>query len=287
MLHGVILYSDRLTDTFTANLHTISHVKWVSILSSVNLHESDDFIDFLPDHCNLVIILDPACTSFRYLSGLVRKGCHLFLPEQQKMTLGERLQLIQLAEEGNTFIQIRNDLLFHSSLSVTGIKGSESKLVEIHHSEPGRFNYLQEMLYTNLLMTLKILDSEPARISVCSIPGSEYQPDVVNLHMNFHNGSAASLTLSFTGEQKVHQLSVHSAGGVLNYNFRKNGYNSSRTNPAIKELTSNHDEVLFKQIVGFSDCVAKKNFQKFGLSDESRTFHLMEKINRKLELSLV
>ncbi len=287
MLHGIILYPGEPNATFTANLHTIRHVKWEAIVSKAKGHEIRDHDKLIPDHCNMVCIIDPDYTSFHYLANLVRKGCHLFLTEKQKMTSTERSQLIQLAEEGNTFIQIRNDLLFHPSLSAAGKKGSESKLLEIHHSEPGKPIELQEMLYTNLLMILRIVDSEPARISVCSIPNSGYQPDVLNLHLNFHNGSAASLTLSFTGEQKEHRLSLHSNKGAMNFNFENNGYNFSGVNPVFESTQLYSNDLLLKQIANFADCILKKNCQKFGLSDESRTFLLMEKINRKLELSLV
>ena len=286
MLHGAILYPCEPDETFIASLHAIRRVKWDAVIHTANRKSQSIPDDILPGHCNMVTILDPECTSFGFLAGLVRKGCHLFLTEKQKMTSDERMNLIRLAEEGNTFIQIRNDLLFHPSFLADERNGAESKFIEIHHVAPGRPGTLQEMLYSNLLMILRIVDSEPSGISVCSIPNSGYQPDVVNLHLNFNNGSAASLTLSFTGDKKEHLLSIHSAREVMNYNFKENNLFPPSFNPGFESTLLFSNDLLFEQIAYFAECILRKD-QRFGLNDEAKTFRLIEKINQKLEFSSV
>jgi len=137
------------------------------------------------------------------------------------------------------------------------------------------------------LMILRLIDSEPSRISVCSIPNSGYQPDVVNLHLDFNNGSAASLTLSFTGDKKEHLLSVHSADGVNTYNFKENEHFPSSSNQIFESTQIFSDDLLFRQIANFADSILKKTCKNFGLSEETRAFLLIEKINRKMEFSSV
>jgi hypothetical protein len=82
-------------------------------------------------------------------------------------------------------------------------------------------------------------------------------------------------------------LSVHSSNGVKTYNFKEEGTYPPEFNPVFenKQLFSNN--LLFKQIENIIDCILQKDRQKFGLSEESGTFQLIEKINRKLELILV
>jgi hypothetical protein len=237
--------------------------------------------------CNLVIVLDPEFTTFQHLSALVRKGYHLFLPEKQRMTSIERMKLIQLAEEGNSFIQIRNDLLFHPSFVADSKKGTEPKLLEIHHFAPGKQSNLQEMIYSNLLMILKIIDSEPSRINVCSIPNSSDLPEVMNLHLVFNNGSAATLTISFTGKKKEHLLSIYSPGKVISYNFREDHkyFNILPQNNQLAQIFNNN--LLIKQISSFSECILKNSYQKTGLNEEAKAFLLIEKINKKMEMGTV
>ncbi len=287
MLHGVLIYPGDPDEAFAASLQTIKGLRWESIIPTLNGTNYGNYNLLLTSHCNLVAILDPNFTKFGYLSGLVRNGCHLFLPEMQEMTSNERMKLIQLAEEGNTFIQIRNDLLYHPSFPKYANNHAESKLIEIHHFAPGRHGKIQEMLYSNLLMIMKIIDSDPSRISVCSIPNSVYRSDVVNLHLNFHNGSAASLTLAFTGKRKEHLLSVHSASGIMTYNFKENNPMAPLLKTGQDQGNSFRNELLLSQISDFADCITKKCYQPSGLSAETKTLHLVEKINQKLELSPV
>ena len=272
MLHGVIIYPGKPDESFITSLHTIRNVKWRAIISSGEVGLAHTFDELQPGYGNLVVILDPASTTFGYLSGLVRNGCHLFLTENQLMTNEDRVKLNQLAEEGNTLIQIRHDLLFHPSLEAAAKKSQEIKLIEIHHFEPAEPDRLQEMLYSNLMMILKIAGSEPSRLNVCSIPDFGNQPGVVNLHLNFHNGSAASLTLSFSGEKREHLLSLHSVKGLTNYNFKETGPNPGQFG----------NLQLIRQIAGFSDSIQRKTHQRSYLSEEARAFPLIEKINRKL-----
>jgi hypothetical protein len=287
MLHGVIIYPGEPDDVFIASLYTIRRVKWEVVFTTLEGQNDGVQDEVLSLHSNLVIVMDANFTTYDYLSDLVRRGCHLFLTERQGLTFDERVKLIKLAEEGNTFIQIRNDLLFHPSLSTLGKGGSESKLIEIHHVAPGKTGSIQELMYSNLLMILRLIDSEPSRISVCSIPNSGYQPDVVNLHLDFHNGSAASLTLSFTGDKKEHRLSVHSADGVNTYNFKENEHFPTSCSQIFEGTQIFSDDLLFRQIANFADSILKKTCRNFGLSEETRTFLLIDKINRKLEFSSV
>ncbi len=286
MLHGAILYSCEPDEIFIAALHAIRRVRWDVVIHTSNRKFQSISDVMLPAHCNMVAILDPEFTSFGFLAALVRKGCHLFLTEKQKMTSNERMNLIRLAEEGNTFIQIRNDLLFHPSFLDNGRSGQESKFIEIHHVAPGKPGALQEMLYSNLLMILRIVESEPSGINVCSIPNSGYQPVVMNLHLNFNNGSAASLTLSFTGDKKEHLLSIHSARGVINYNFKENDLFPSSFNPGFESTLLFSNDLLFEQIAYFAECILRQD-QRLGLNDEAKTFRLIEKINQKLEFSSI
>jgi hypothetical protein len=287
MLHGALIHPGEPDDSFIASLHAMKSVKWETVISSINLNFFGNPEHLIPSHCNLATILDPEFTSFAFLSILVRRGCHLFLTEKQLMSSSEREKLIQLADEGNTFIQIRNDLLVHPTFVNNRKSKSESKLIEIHQVEPGRPGALQEMLYKNLFMILKIVHSEPSRISVCAIPNTGYQPDVVNLHLTFHNGSAASLTLSFIGKEKEHFFSVHDPNGVTNFNFTENDYHQTSIKLGEIQDQSVDNQLLFKQMISFSENILKKEFHQLGLTDEAKTFRLIEKINQKLEFSSV
>ena len=287
MLHGALLFPGVPDESFIHSLHSIKGVKWEALISTLGKDNAEVTEELLTENCNMINIFDPDFTTFGFLSGLVRQGCHLFLPEIQRMNSTERMNLIQLAEEGNSLIQIRNDLLFHPSFEDKEKMENDSKLIEIHQVAPNRPDALQEILYSNLLMIMRLVNSDPSHISVCAIPNSVYPPNTVNLHLKFNNGSAATLTISFKGRRKEHLLSVYGSGGVLNYNFEGKINFPPAMNPGIKNSQSFGNNLLYKQITYFSECILKKDCKRFALNDEAKTFLLIEKINQKLEYSSV
>jgi hypothetical protein len=282
MLHGFIIYSGEPDNFISASLQSVRGVKWEAAPLSMEKIGAGGVQELLPHHCNMVAVLNPEYTTYAFLSELVRRGCHLFLTEMQKMTAEERTKLIHLSEEGNTLIQFRNDLLFHPSFVSGNNNRHETKLVVLQHVAPQKHYMLQEMLYCNLLMTLKIIDAEPSRINVCSIPSTGEQADIVNLHLNFNNGSAASLTFSFSGRQKEHLVSIHSAKGTISYNFEDQNHYPPSFIQQFEKNSIPENWLLFKQIIHFTESILKKGSQRNVLSEEAKTFMLIERINQKL-----
>ncbi len=282
MLNGAFLYSGVPDEFFTASLHSIRGARWVTVAPAMKNQDCGIPDNPILHNFNMVAILDAEFTSFACLSELVRRGCHLFLTEKQKMSPDEMIKLSHLAEEGNTLIQFRNDLLFHPSFVTDNKNRQETKLVVLQHVAPQKHYMLQEMLYCNLLMTLKIIDAEPSRINVCSIPSSGEQADIVNLHMNFNNGSAASLTFSFTGRKTEHLVSVHSSKGTTSYNFENKNLFPASLNQESGKKSFPDNWLLFKQITHFTESILKKSCQRNVLSEEAKIFMLIERINQKL-----
>ncbi len=287
MLHAALLFPGVPDDLFIGSIQSIKGVKWEALVSTLGKDYSEVTEELLSANCNMVNIFDPDFTTFGFLSGLVRKGCHLFLPEKQRMNSAERMNLIQLAEEGNSLIQIRNDLLFHPSFLDKEKLENDSKLIEIHQVAPNRPDALQEILYSNLLIIMRLINSDPSHISVCAIPNSVYPPNTINLHLKFNNGSAATLTISFKGRRKEHLLAAYGSGGVLNYNFEGKIHFPAALNPGTKNSQSFGNSLLYKQIAYFSECILKKDCMRFALNDEAKTFRLIEKIYQKLEYNSV
>lgn len=287
MLQGAILISGEPDNKLIASLQSIRGVKWQPVFAPEE--DSEDLLqgECIPENCNLVTVLDYAHTSFDSLSGLVRRGCHLFLTEKQRMTSDERRRLIHLAEEGNTLIQFRNDLLFHPSFASANKYRPEINLIVLQQVEPGNYGMLQEMLYSNLLLTLKITNAEPSRVNVCSIPSANGNAGVVQLHLHFNNGSAASLTLSFTGREKEHLLSIHTSTGKRTYNFADDTRYTTGLTTGVEGVEQTDNQLLFRQINHFAESILKKSCQRNVLSAETKTFNLIERINQKLELDTV
>ncbi|MCX6240144.1 MAG: hypothetical protein NTY07_21825 [Bacteroidia bacterium] len=241
--------------------------------------------EIIPLICDLLIVIDPHFCTFDYLSFAIRNGCHLFLSDKLKLTTEERKQLIQLANEGGTYIQIQNDFLFHPFQEKIRNHTNRTCFIEVSQSAPAMPDRLNEFLLNNLLMILRVASSPVHKINVFCGTIPSRQPDVLNIHINFKNGSVATLTIRFIENQKVHFLSIHVGGKVTTFDFAQNKISHYPAKEINGMLQKTSPDPLQEQIADFIKNIAGKNNPGFSLDDEIQVFLLMEKIREKIEIN--
>ena len=241
--------------------------------------------EIIPLICDLLIVADPHFCTFDYLSFAIRNGCHLFLSDKLRLTTDERKQLIQLANEGGTYIQIQNDFLFHPFQEKIRNHTNRTCFIEASQSAPAKPDRLNEFLLNNLLMILRVAGSPIHKINVFCGTIPSRQPDVLNIHVNFKNGSVATLTLKFTEQKEMHFLSIHAGGKVTTFDFEQNIISYYPTKELNGMLPKTSPDPLQEQITDFIKNIAEKNNPGFSLDDEIQVFLLMEKIREKIEIN--
>ena len=111
------------------------------------------------------------------------------------------------------------------------------------------------------------------------------QPDVVNIHINFKNGSVATLTLKFIEQQESHIMSIHARGQATTFDFLKNKISHFPERESERFVSKKSPDPLQEQIADFVKNITEKNNPGFSLDDEIQVFLLMEKIKEKIETS--
>ena len=276
-------------DTF----RSIDGVEWDAIFYSgkrvtstfdrAQIYSSPEIIPLL---CDLLIIGDPKFCTFDYLSFAIRSGCHLFLTDKLSLSAEEQKQLVHLANEGGTSIRIQNDLLSHPFLEQIGNQTHQTAFIEVSQTAPGKYDRMNELLYNNLLVILRAAGSIVHKVDVFCGTGPSMVPEVINIHINFKNGSVATLTLKFIVKEPVHYLSIHSGGKITTFDFVKNAINSWPSDQPVNSMMERSENPLRGQIVDFIRTLEVKQNQGLCLNDELTVFLLMEKIRKKIENQL-
>jgi len=274
------------------SLHAIEGVEWDGIFySGKKIHHAFDRAliftspEIIPLICDLLIVIDPNFCTSEYLSFAIRNGCHLFLSDKLKLTSNERKQLIHLATEGGTYIQIQNDFLFHPFQEKIRSQSNRTCFIEAAQTAPTKPDRLNELLLNNLLMILRAAGSPVHKLNVFCGTVPSRQPDVLNIHINFKNGSVATLTLKFSEQHESHILSVHARGEVTTFDFLTNKTSHHPFSGLKKVISKASPDPLQEQITDFVKNIAEKNNPGFSLDDEIQVFSLMEKIKEKIEIS--
>jgi len=274
------------------SLHAIEGVEWDGIFySGKKIHHTFDRAlifsspEIIPLICDLLIVIDPHFCTFDYLSFAIRNGCHLFLSDKLILTKEERKQLIHLASEGGTYIQIQNNFLFHPFQEKIRSQSNCTCFIEATQSAPAKADHLNELLQNNLLMILRVAGSPIHKLNIFCGTVPSRDPDVLNVHINFKNGSVATLTLKFSEQQEVHIISVHARGEVTTFDFLKNKISHSPEKDLKRDVPKTTPDPLQEQITDFVKNIAEKINPGFSLDDEIQVFLLMEKIKEKIEIS--
>ena len=272
------------------SLNSIKGVDWEGIFHSGKVQNHTitrasifSCPEIMPRLCDLLIVIDPHYCNFDYLSFAIRNGCHLFLSDKLRLTIEERSQLIHLANEGGTYIQVQNDFLFHPFQEKIKSQSNHTCFIEVSQSAPSQPHRLNELLLNNLLMILRAADSQLHKFSVfCgTVPLS--QPDILNVHIQFKNASVASLTLKFIEQHPSHILSIYTGGEITTFDFVHDKINHYPVKETHGIISKGSPDPLQEQIADFVRNIAEKNNPGFSLHDEIQVFQLIEKIKEKIE----
>lgn len=293
MLSASIIASGETDKLFFDSLNTIEGVEWNGIYSRENkipkqldqalIFSSPEIITMISE---VLVVLDPEYCNFDYLSEAIRNGCHLFLTNNLSLNTEERKQLIQLAKEGGTYIQIKNDFLFQPFHKKIITQNYGTSYLEIRQSALSEPDSLKDILLNNLLLILKAIRAPIHRINVFCGTAPSRQPDILNIHLNFTNGSTASLTVTFNGNQDVHKLYIYHNGEVSYFDFIKNMINEN-PGKSIKTGSLIPPNTLADQINGLIKNITDKSNPVYSLNDEIEIFLLLEKIKVKFEMHSV
>ena len=273
------------------SLRAIKGVEWDGIFfSGKRQHPSFDRSlifsspEIIPLICDLLIIADPQFCTFDYLSFAIRNGCHLFLTDKLKITTEEGKQLVHLATEGGTSIQIQNDFLLHPFQKKIRNQISQTVFIEASQSAPSGHDQMYELIFNNLLLILKAAGSQVHKFDVFSGTIPSHEPDLINIHISFKNGSVATLTLRFIEQQKWHFLSIHAGGKVETFDFANNKINNVPEKKLIRSLIEHSANPFIEQICDFIRNITEKKNPGFSLEDEIMVSLLMGKIRNKIEI---
>ncbi len=239
--------------------------------------------EIIPLLCDLLIVGDPQFCTFDFLSFAIRSGCHLFLTDKLNLNAQEHKQLVHLANEGGTYIRIQNDFMFHPFLEQIRNQFNLTAFIEASQTAPGKYDQINELLYNNLLVILRAAGSVVHKVDLFCGTRPYMEPDVINIHINFKNGSVATLTLKFCEQEPAHLLSIHSGGETTTVDFEKNKINRWPLNQPAELITGRSENPLREQIIDFILTLKGKHNPGLSLNDEITVFLLMEKIQKKIE----
>ena len=228
----------------------------------------------LIERSDLLIIDNTSLMPFKLLTDIVRKSKHVFTAGYLNMTIDECTQIVKLANESGSVIQVSNPYYFSPAIQWLSNNISSPGFIDI--LDFANAGSSENILYPIVLMLLDITGISPKKISAVTFNSSPNKSDFTNVRLEF--GDASVVNLSFGSLESLEELKmrIYSKNKFITLNFTRNIYmcNNQPIDLSSYTTTSEIDSVV--------NTILGKNKPKSTLEDYLIAMYLSQKINKKI-----
>ncbi len=165
-------------------------------------------IEALIDQVDVVDIVTPTISHFDYASFALRKSKHVFIEKPVVASPAEARELIKIAEEVNTKVQVGHVERFNPAFLAAQPYISNPMFIEAHRlatfSPRGTdVPVILDLMIHDIDIVLATVKSKVHNISASGVPVISDQPDIANARIEFDNGCVANLTASRISMKKM------------------------------------------------------------------------------------
>jgi hypothetical protein len=211
---------------------------------------------------------------FKLLTDIVRKSKHVFTAGYLNMTIDECTQIVKLANESGSVIQVSNPYYF--SPAVQWLSNNISSPVFIDILDFANASSSENILYPIVLMLLDITGISPKKVSAVTFNSSPNKSDFTNVRLEF--GDASVVNLSFGSLESLEELKmrIYSKNKFITLNFTRNIYMCNNQPIDLTSFASG------SEIDSFVNTILGKNKRKSSFEDYLIAMYLSQKINKKI-----
>lgn len=180
----------------------------------------------LPDISEALIVTDNSGLYFDTIVKFLKKSRHVLIMPDSSLSHFKVKKLSKIAEEAGVVIHFHHNALDFvlKSKIVNFIPRPEYLAVRcmVNKNMIIEGKYLFEMLIREISLIFELNPFNPRKLSTSSVPFCSAEPDLINVIIEFDNGSSAGLTISsYTGEES-RIMEIYSNNKMICYDSGNN-----------------------------------------------------------------
>lgn len=180
--------------------------------------------DALMDACDAIDVVTPTNHHFHWCEKAIKKGKHVFVEKPLAHTMEEARQLVKLAEESGSKVQVGHVERFNPAfLALNGV-ALNPMFIEVHRL--AQFNprgtevsVILDLMIHDIDIVLSIVKSDVKSISASGVGVMTETPDIANVRIEFHNGCVANLTSSRISMKKMRKMRLFQKDAYIGIDF--------------------------------------------------------------------
>lgn len=251
----ILLGSAKSTDAYVNELTRFKDVEVIGFLdpdSEQNQSLFDDFFQFMSllEKAHVFIVCrDVQHLDFEIIRQMIRFGKHVFVDGFREWSTHEIEEIEKLRFESQVVFQFGNTLygmpVFTSALNL--VKKPRFIKVEKHcpPPKPGTFeNWIFEQLSEEFDLVQRLMQSTIRSVSARPMFLFGEDPDLLNIHIEFHNDAICHFSVGRAIDKEVHRIRVYQQDKLLSIDLNGNNLEESRLKGDTEQLSL---DLNFKQ----------------------------------------
>ena len=228
----------------------------------------------LIERSDILLIDNSSILPFKMLSDIVKKSKHIFAAGYFHITIDECTQLVKLANESDSVVQVSNPYYFSPAIQWMNKNVLTPIFLDIldFTGNTGK----EERLYPIMLMLLGITGISPKKVGAVTFKSAPNQFNFTNVRLEF--GDASVVNISFGNLESLEEFKIraYSRNQFVTFNFSKKTFVCNNKPIDLSEYSS------VSEFDSFISAVNKSSKKQSSLEDYLITMHLVQKINKKI-----
>jgi predicted dehydrogenase len=205
---------------------------------------------------------------------LLEQGLHLLVEKPVTATTKEAEELVAIAREKNSILQVGHVERFNPVLGFLEERGGSPRFIEAHRLAPypppreGRcprgteVSVILDLMIHDLEVILHLVNSPVKEIRAVGIPVLSPTEDISNVRLSFENGCVANITASRISPERMRKIRVFFDDAYVSLDYQNQSgemYTKSATGIVPGEVPIEKGEPLARELQAFVDTVRGHN----------------------------
>ena len=228
----------------------------------------------LIERADVIIMDNSSLMPFKILSEIVKKSKHVFLAGYLNLTIDECTQIVKLANESGSVVQVSNPFFF--TPEIQWLNNNVSSPVYLDILDFTNINMHENLLYPIILMLIELTGISPKKVGAVTFNSNPNKSDFTNVRLEFGDASVVNISHGSMESLEEFKIRAYSRNQFINLNFTRDT-SVCNNNPIDLSAYSNINEFDF-----FVDTIQNKVKKKSCIEDYLIAMNLVQKINKKI-----
>ncbi len=229
----------------------------------------------LIERADIILIDNSSLLPFRLLCDIVKKSKHIFTTEYLNLSIEECSQLVKLANEAGSVIQVSNPFYFIPAMLWLNENISSPSFIDVSHF-PASPKIGNNTLLPLLLMFLDLTGINPKKIGAVLFRSGQKESDFINVRLEFGDASVVNLNYGTIESLNEFKIKAYSPNQFVTIDFVNKSFTCN--NKAI-DLTNYPPESEFDI---FIDTIINKTKIISSIEDYYFALRTIQKIDKKI-----